>query len=74
VAYEVLICTPAIRSIVREGKTHQIYSNIQSGAKYGMITLDANLKDQYLKGLINLEDAIAKSSNPHEFEKLLGKT
>ena len=73
VAYEVLICTPAIRSIVREGKTHQLYSNIQSGAKYGMITLDANLKDQYLKGLVNLEDAIAKSSNPQELEKLLGK-
>ena len=73
VAYEVMICTPALRSIIREGKTHQIYSNLQSGAKYGMVTLDAHLKDLYLKGVINLEDAIAKSSNPHEFEKLLGK-
>jgi Tfp pilus assembly pilus retraction ATPase PilT len=38
-----------------------------------MVTLDACLKDQYLKGMINIEDAIAKSSNPHEFEKLVGK-
>ena len=73
VSYEVMVCTPAIRSIIREGKTHQLYSNIQSGGKYGMITLDACLKDQYLKGIINIEDAIAKSSNPHEFEKLVGK-
>ncbi len=73
VAYEVLTCTPAIRSIIREGKTHQIYSNIQSGAKFGMVTLDACLKDLYLKGVINMDDAIAKSSNPHEFERMLGK-
>ncbi|MCU0607441.1 MAG: type IV pilus twitching motility protein PilT [Candidatus Edwardsbacteria bacterium] len=73
VAYEVMTCNPALRSIIREGKTHQIYSNLQSGAKYGMITLDACLKDQYLKGIVNLDDAVAKSSNPHEFEKLVGK-
>ena len=73
VAYEVMTCNPALRSIIREGKTHQIYSNIQSGAKFGMVTLDACLKDLYLKGVINMDDAIAKSSNPHEFERMLGK-
>jgi len=71
VAYEVLLCTPAIRSMIREGKTHQLYSAIQSGAKFGMITLDNCLKDLCLKGLVTVEEAIAKSSNPHEFEKMM---
>jgi len=71
VAYEVLLCTPAIRSMIREGKTHQLYSAIQSGAKFGMITLDNCLKDLCLKGLVTVEEAMAKSSNPHEFEKMM---
>ena len=73
VAFEVLTCTPALRSIIREGKTHQIYSNIQSGGKFGMVTLDSCLKEFYLKGLVTLEDAMAKSSNPIEFERMVMK-
>ena len=73
VAYEVLLCTPAIRAMVREGKTHQLYSAIQSGAKFGMNTLDMHLKDLCLKGMVTLEEAMAKSSNPHEFEKMVMK-
>lgn len=70
VAYEVLVCVPAIRSIIREGKTHQIFSVLQSGTKFGMNTLDSCLKDLYIKGVVSIEEAMAKSSNPQEFEKL----
>lgn len=73
VAYEVLVCVPAIRSIIREGKTHQIFSVLQSGTKFGMNTLDSCLKDLYLKGVVSIEEAMAKSSNPQEFEKLAMK-
>ena len=42
-ATEVLVATPAIRNLIREGKTHQIYSQMQAGAKFGMHTLDQHL-------------------------------
>jgi twitching motility protein PilT len=71
VAYEALLCTPAIRAMVREGKTHQLYSTIQSGSKYGMVTLDACLKELCNKGLVTVDEAMAKSSNPQEFEKMV---
>jgi twitching motility protein PilT len=73
VAYEVLLCTPAIRSLIREGKTHQLYSTIQSGSKFGMITLDNCLKELCQKGLVTIEEAMGKSSNPLEFEKMVMK-
>ncbi len=73
VAYEVLLCTPAIRAMIREGKTHQLYSAIQSGIKFGMITLDNCLKDLCNKGLVTVDEAMAKSSNPQEFEKMVMK-
>ena len=41
----VLIATPAIRNLIREGKTHQIYSSMQAGAQFGMQTLDQNLAE-----------------------------
>ena len=46
-AFEVMVATPAIRTLVREGKTHQIYTDIQSGGEHGMISLD-----QYLISLL----------------------
>ncbi len=73
VAYEVLTCTPGLRAIIREGKTHQIYSSIQSGGKFGMVTLDSCLKDFFNKGIVTMEDAMAKSSNPAEFERMAMK-
>ena len=45
VAAEVLVATPAIRNLIREGKTHQIYSCMQAGGKYGMHTMDQSLAD-----------------------------
>ena len=72
-AFEIMLGTPAIKSVIREGKTPQIYSLIQTGSKFGMVSLDQSLKDLYLKNLVTLEDALAKSSNPVELEQSIGR-
>ncbi|MDH7602404.1 MAG: type IV pilus twitching motility protein PilT [Armatimonadota bacterium] len=72
-AFEVMIATPAIRTLIREGKTHQIYSDIQAGAEHGMISLDQYLIELLRKGYIAYEDAVVKSSNPRDFEQLAAR-
>ncbi len=62
-AFEVMISTPSIRALIRDNKTFQITSDIQTGAKNGMITLDAHLLELYLKGLIQYEDLITKAQD-----------
>jgi twitching motility protein PilT len=75
-AFEVMVATSAIRTLVREGKTHQIYTDIQSGGEHGMQSLDQHLIELLRKKMISYDDALGKSSNPREFEqraaKLLG--
>ncbi len=66
-AFEIMLATPAIRNLIRERKTHQIYSMIQTGHELGMQTLDAHLMELCRAGLASFEDALAKSSNPSEF-------
>jgi len=66
-AFEIMVSTPAIANLVREGKTHQITSELQTGAKYGSRTLDSHLVDLYAKGLISYEDALSKSYDPAQF-------
>jgi len=56
-AHEIMIGTPAIRNLIREGKIAQMYSAIQTGQGNGMITLDQNLGELLQKGLINKEEA-----------------
>ncbi len=68
-AFEILVATPAVRTLVRDGKTHQLYMDIQTGAQYGMQTLDASLISLVERGLITYESALAKSSNPIEFRR-----
>ncbi len=68
-AYEVMICTPAIRTLIREGKTYQIYTDIQTGHLLGMQTLDSSLMELVKNNVIEFEDALAKSSNSMEFEQ-----
>lgn len=51
-AVEVMISTPAIKNLIREGKTHQIYSSIQTGSKYGMQTMESSIYELYDRGLI----------------------
>ena len=67
-----MIATPAIRNLIREAKTYQIPNVIQTGAEYGMQTLNQALRDLYQKGLITLEDAFARSNNPKELRELIG--
>jgi twitching motility protein PilT len=71
-AQEIMIVTPAISNLIREGKTAQIYSAIQTGGKLGMQTLEKVLSDQYKGGLITYESAMSKSSRPDELGRLIG--
>lgn len=57
-AYEVMITTPAIKNLIREGKSHQIQTSIQTGVKFGMQTMDQSIIDLYRKGLISKEMAL----------------
>jgi twitching motility protein PilT len=71
-AREIMFVTPAIANLIREGKTHQIYTAIETGAKFGMISLDKCLLEFVKKGWISIEEAVAKSQNP-EFVRTGGK-
>jgi twitching motility protein PilT len=72
-ATEVLVATPAIRNLVREGKTHQIYSALQSGAKHGMHTMDQHLAELLRAGKITLETALEKCHHIEDFNRLAGR-
>ena len=65
-AFEIMMATPAIRNLIREGKTYQIVSEIQTGMRYGMKTLDDHLRELYQKGLIQYEAMIEASQDPRE--------
>jgi twitching motility protein PilT len=71
VALEILIASPAVRNLIREGKTHQIPSMIQTGKKYGMILLDDSIMDLYKKGMISAEEGYAKANEKSRFRPLL---
>ncbi|OGW77564.1 MAG: type IV pili twitching motility protein PilT [Omnitrophica bacterium RIFCSPHIGHO2_02_FULL_49_9] len=66
-ALEVLILTPAVANLIREGKTHQIISELQTGAKYGSHSLDSKLVDLYSRGVVSYDEALAKSYDPGLF-------
>ena len=63
-AFEVMITTPSIQALIRDNKTFRINSDIQTGAKYGMTTLDSNLINLYRQGRIRYEDLITKCQYP----------
>lgn len=68
-AFEIMVATPAIRNLIREGKTYQIVSEIQTGARYGMKLLDDSLRELYEKNLIPYESMIEVSYNPKELSE-----
>jgi twitching motility protein PilT len=70
-ALEILIATPAVRNLIREGKTHQLPSSMQTGKKYGMILLDDAIMDLYNKGWISAEDCYNKANDKQKFRPLL---
>jgi twitching motility protein PilT len=73
VACEVMVATSAIRSLIREGKTHQMYSSIQAGKQYGMVTMDQSLADLVKAGTVTYEAALEKCNNQADFERLSGR-
>jgi twitching motility protein PilT len=72
VAVEVLVPTPAVRNLIREGKTHQIYSTLQTGNQFGMQTMDSALAQLVREQKITRELAEARSSTPEELRRLMG--
>ncbi len=71
-AQEIMVVTPAISNLIREGKTSQIYSAIQTGGKLGMVTLEKVLADLYKAGTISFESAMSKTSRADELQRLIG--
>ena len=63
-AFEIMISTPAIQALIRDNKTYRITSDIQTGAKHGMITLDAHLMALFQAGQIEYQDLITKAQDP----------
>ncbi len=69
-ATEILIATSATRALIREQRTEQIPSSIQTGAQFGMQSMDKCLKELYQKGLITYETALSRAKNPLDFKKM----
>ena len=67
-AHEIMLCTPAIRNLIREDKVAQMYSAIQTGGKLGMQTLDQCLKDLLSDGVISKQSAQEKAKIPEDFK------
>ena len=63
-AFEIMVTTPGIQAEIRDGNTHRITSDIQTGAKYGMQTLDSHLMSLYVNGMISYEELITKARDP----------
>ena len=70
VAVEILVATPAVRNLVREGKSHQLLTVIQTGAKTGMQSMDAALRDLCRAGVVADEEALMRASDPDNFLRL----
>jgi len=72
-AVEVMMCTPAIRAVIRDEKIHQIYSLMQAGKKHGMQTMNDALQLLYMKGDVTLEEALKRSGDPNELLRAVGE-
>jgi twitching motility protein PilT len=71
-AREVMIVTPAISNLIREGKSHQLYTAIETGTKFGMCTLETSLAELVRERLITTEEAAAKANNPEALRSKMG--
>jgi twitching motility protein PilT len=72
-AAEIMICTPAIRALIRDDKVHQIESSMQAGKKFGMQTLSDSLYQLYMNHEVTKEECLRVSSNPNEFLRMIGE-
>jgi twitching motility protein PilT len=68
-----MMATSGIKNLIREGKTHQIYSAMQAGASHGMVTMDQSLATLVKKGTVTYDDALDKCSQVSEFNRLAGR-
>ncbi len=69
-AMEIMIASPAIRNLIREGKAHQITGTIQTSVSMGMQTMDQSLRDLFRAGLITYDEAVSRAMNPEEFKAM----
>ncbi len=70
-AIEVLLCTPAVRNIIREARTYEIPNVIETSRSIGMTTLDNAIAELYFNGMISREDAIAQAAFPDKLDRTL---
>jgi len=73
VACEVMVVTPAIRNLIREGKTHQIYSSLQTGGSFGMQTMDQSLARLVRRGSVSVHDAVDRCSNEKDLKRMIAQ-
>ena len=73
-AAEVMVATPAIRNLIREGKTHQMYSMLQSGKSHGMVSMDQSLAELVKAGKVRYEDALEQCTSVPDFNRLCGRS
>jgi twitching motility protein PilT len=71
VSSEVLVATAAVRNLIREGKTHQIYSAMQAGGRYGMQTMDQSLAALVRSGQVSLDVAVERCANEDDLRRLV---
>jgi twitching motility protein PilT len=74
VACEIMVATPGIRNLIREGKVHQIYSAMQAGGRYGMQTMDMSLASHVKAGRITQQMAFERCHDAEELERLIGSS
>jgi twitching motility protein PilT len=73
VGVEIMMATPAIRNLIRDGKTHQIYSSMQAGGRHGMQTMDQSLADLVRRGYISYELGLERCHHAEDFIRLCGR-
>ncbi len=70
---EIMVCTPAIKAMIRDNKTHQIYGLLQAGQKYGMQTMNQSLYQAYVNRWISRDQAMGHSTDPTELIQMIGE-
>src|SRR5437016_6782202 len=73
-AAEIMVCTPAIRALIRDDKVHQIESSMQAGKKFGMQTLNDALYQLYMSREVSKEECLRVTSKPKDFLRSIGET
>ncbi len=73
-AAEIMVCTAAVRALIRDDKAHQIYSLLQTGGKQGMRTLNQSLYELYKKNMITYDDALSRTLDPEDLKRVFQRS